>query len=249
MGCHSGVYAKGGKDLKAKSPNMPDGYGCIRNDDGKSQMFWFDMTTDGGGWAVIAEQSVYESHGYPLNVISKGKYDELPDGNRSSVKSVRLTTMPKYTEYAIANRVDLNGVVNDGSLTEGIWKNDTGAFGDVEVDMMGFLLDKTNYQGGKASDEFVKFGDVAWGDSQSHASYYGYMWFGKNSVTYNWWGQGDMWGHLINSDLFRVASDQTGYGRTAGCGSGWANNACRTGKVNWVHRNTVKHKAVFMVRR
>jgi len=253
MGCHSGVHAKGGKELKAKSPNMPDGYGCIRNDEGRAEMYWFDMTTDGGGWAVVAEQPVTESHGYPstayTDVKDAGK-DNLPNGERSVERtSRRLTKWPKYTEYAIANKVDLNGATYDSSLAEGIWKQNTGSFGEVEVDMMGFYLNKSDYQGGKASDDMVSFNGVAWGDSHSHYAYYGYRWFNQNNNTYNHWGQADMWGHIINSDMYRVASTVTGFGRTAGCGTGWANNACRTGKSNWVNRNTVKHKAVFMVRR
>ncbi len=252
MGCHSGVFARGGKELKRLSPNMPDGYGCIRTDGGKSEMYWFDMTTDGGGWAVVAEQSVYESHGYPLAVYLNQEESGilgLPDGIRSSVKSVRLSTWPKYTEYGIANRVNLNGAAGDSSTSEGFWKNNTGSFGEVEVDMMGFYLNKSNYQDGKASDNMVLFNGVPWANSHPHPSYNGYRWFNTNNVTYNHWGQNDMWGHLIDSDMFRIASTVTGYGRTAGCGAGWAQNSCRLNKSNWVNRLTIKHKSIFMVRR
>ncbi len=251
MGAHAGVYAKSGTELKQRSPQMQSGYGCIRDDDGVSSMFWFDMDTDGGGWAVVAEQTMYK-HGYPSNTIEKGtagNKSELPTDDPTDVKDVRLTRWPKYTEYIIKNVVDLNGTATDSSLSEGWWRNTTGSFGEVEVDMMGFYLDKSDYQNGRASDAYVTYSSTAWGDSNSHYAYYGYRWYDTNSVTYNWWGQADLWGHLINSDLFRVASTVTGYGRTAGCGTGWANNACRLGKNNWVNRASIKHKGVFMVRR
>lgn len=250
MAARSGVYAKSGTELKAKSPTMGNGYGCIRNDNGKAEMYYFDMETDGGGWAVVAEQSIYD-HGYPSNAYESGnkRNGQLPTSDPSNVQSIRLTKWPKYTEYTIANKVDLNGTSTDASLTEGNWKYDTGSFGEVEVDMMGFYLNKSDYQSGKASDSMVTFNGTPWGDSHSHYAYYAYYWFGKNSHTYNHWGQADMWGHIVNSDLMRVASDVTGYGRTAGCGAGWAQNACRKAKNNWVNRDTIKHKGVFMVRR
>lgn len=228
---------------------MNSGYGCIRDEvTGESSMYWFDMTTDGGGWAVVAEQSLYESHGYPIYVLNNAKYTELPDGNRSNVKSVRVTNWPRYTEYGIKNLVELNGITDDGSLTEGFWKNNTGSFGKVQCDMVGFYLNKTDYQGGKASDSYVTFEGTPWGDSNPHFAYSGYRWYNQNNITYNWWGQEDMWGHLIDSDIFRVASTVVGFGRPTSCGTSWADDACRLGRNNWVHRATVKHKAVFMVR-
>lgn len=247
MGCHSGVYAKGGKELKERSPNMPDGLGCIRDDNGKASMYWFDMTTDGGGWAVVAEQSLYE-HGYPSNAVSGSKSeDTTPTGDRNSVKSYRRTDWPKFTEYGVANRTNNAGA--DASLNEGFWKKNTGTFGEVEVDMMSFYLNKSDYQDGKANDDMVRYNGTPWGDSHSHASYYGYRWFNQNNHTYNHWGQKDLWGHIINSDLYRIASSVTGYARTAGCGTGWANNSCRTAKQDWTNRNNQIHKGIFMVRR
>lgn len=247
MACHSGVYAKGGKQLKQRSPNMPDCLGCIRDDSGKATMYWFDMTTDGGGWAVVAEQSLYV-HGYPTTEVSRSKTeDTTPNGDRNTVKSYRRTDWPPYTEYAVANRSNNAGA--DASLVEGIWKYDTGSFGEVEVDMMGFYLDKTDYQEGKASDNMVLYNGTPWGDSHSHASYQGYRWFDRTNHTYNHWGQSDLWGHIVNSDLYRIASNVTGYARTAGCGAGWANNSCRTAKIAWTNKDSQIHKGIFMVRR
>lgn len=67
-------------------------------------------------------------------------------------------------------------------------------------------------------------------------------------MTYNHWGQADIWGHIVNSDLYRIASTETGHARTAGCGAAWADNSCRLAKTAWVNRSIIKQKAVLMVR-
>lgn len=238
----TGPHAYSAYDLKQKSPTMPSGYGAFRNEiTDQVTEYWMDMDTDGGGWTVVAEQDLLQ-HGYPSVT------GDLPTGNASSINTTRITNWPRYNEYAVKNVVDLGGTSSDNSLTEGLWKFNTGNFELVEVDMMSFHLNKSDYQGGKASDDYVLFEGTAWGDSHSHYAYYGYRWFNQNNIVYNWWGQADVWGHLINTDLFRIASTVTGYARTAGCGTGWANNACRLAKNAWVNRTTVKHKAVFMVR-
>lgn len=242
MGSGYGPVAYSALDLKTKSPNIPSGYGAFRDEiTDQITKYWMDMETDGGGWVVVAEQDLYQ-HGYPSVT------GDLPTGEASAVNTTRITNWPRFNEYAIKNIVDLNGTTTDNSLTEGLWKFNTGTFGLVEVDMMSFLLDKNDFQGGKASNDHVLFNGTPWGDSHSHYAYFGYRWFNNNNTTYNWWGQADVWGHLINSDLFRIASTVTGYARTSGCGTSWSNNACRLAKNAWVNRSTINHKAVFMVR-
>lgn len=62
-------------------------------------------------------------------------------------------------------------------------------------------------------------------------------------------GQEDKFGHLINSDLFRIVStDSNSFARSAGCGEAWAKNSCRTSKNAWINKNLINAKAVFMVR-
>ena len=243
MGCHAGIYARTGAELKAKSPLMQDGMGCVRSDNRTKHVHWYDMVSDGGGWAVVAEQNMY-THNQAYPEVT----GVTPTTNPDVVNNCRVTDWPPYTEYGVRNIVKLNGVTNDGSLSQSFWKFNTGSFGTVQCDMMSFLLNKSDYQGGRASDAYVMYNGSAWGDAHSHYAYSAYRWFDSASHVYNHWGQSDMFGHIVSSDLFRVASSVTGFGRTAGCGTGWASDSCRLGKNNWVYRNTVKHKAVFMVR-
>lgn len=199
-----------------------------------------DMVTDGGGWTIVADQNLYVE-GYPTA-------GGLPDDNPNNTQNTRLTRWPKYSEYAVKSVINLHGAPYDASVAPEFRKFNTGAFGEVEVDMISFLLDKSNYQNGRAKNEYVMFNGVPWGDSHSDVNYYGYRWFNKNDMTYNHWGQSDVWGHIANSNLFRIASTVTGYARTAHCGAGWAANDCRLALTAWVNRSIIKQKAVFMVR-
>ena len=208
--------------------------------DNTARTVYCDMVTDGGGWTIVADQNLY-FEGYPTA-------GGLPDDNPNNTQNTRLTRRPKYSEYAIKSVIDLHGAPYDASVAPEFRKFNTGTFGEVEVDMISFLFDKSDYQNGRAKDEYVMFNGVPWGDSNSHPHYIGYYWFNKNSMTYYHWGQTDIWGHIVNSDLYRIASTETGYARTAGCGNGWAENNCRLAKTAWVNRNIIKQKAVFMVR-
>lgn len=228
------------KDVLNSHGSVGDGLYQI-NTDGNNRSVFCDMTTDGGGWTIVADQNLY-IEGYPT--ANAG----IPNNDPNDIKNTRLTRWVKYTEFAVKSVIALHGAPYDTSLAPEFRKFDTGTFGEVEVDMMSFVIDKNNYQNGRAKDAYISFGGVPWGDSNSHASYSGYYWFGKHGMTYNHWGQEDVWGHLVNSDLYRISSVQTGYARTAGCGAAWANNACREGKSAWVNRNIVKQKAIFMVR-
>lgn len=243
MSSIGGPNANSAFDLKIKSPKLPSGYGAFRDEiTDQVTKYWLDMETDGGGWVVVAEQNLYQ-HGYP-NITG-----DLPTGTAETVNTCRITNWPRFNEYAVRNIVYLNGTNSDASLSQGFWKFNTGSFGLVEVDMMSFLLNKSDYQDGRASDEYVKFNGVPWADARiDHANHRGYRWFNTSTVTYNWWGQSDVWGHLVNTNLFRIASTVTGYARTANCGTGWANNSCRLSLNAWVNREIINHKCIFMVR-
>jgi hypothetical protein len=256
MGCHAGVYAKGGIELKAKNPNMTSGYRCIRDDDGTPRVFWMEMERSGGGWAIVSRQDMVapQSITYPGSTkawFQRNMENVFPNADKSiNILNTRTTRWPKYREYMVANYSDTRGYPYDSSLSEGTWVHNTGNFGEVEVDMIGFLLNKNDMQEGRASNDYVLYNGVPWADSNGHHAYNAYLWFGKNSSTYNHWGQQDMYGHLISStDLFRIASDGPGFARTAGCGTGWASNACRQAKSAYVNRNHIQHFAVFGVRR
>lgn len=228
------------KEILNSQGSVGDGLYDIRLDNNTHNVFC-DMTTDGGGWTIVADQNLY------LEIYPNANAG-TPNNDPNDIKNSRLTRWPKYSEYAIQSVVDLHGVTDDGSLTPEFRKYNTGAFGEVEVDMMSFYLNPNDYQNGRASDEYVKHNGVAWGDSNSHDHYSGYYWFGQNGMTYNHWGQSDVWGHIVNSNLMRIASTEEGYARTAHCGSAWANNACRLALNAWTQRHVVKQKAVLMVR-
>jgi len=200
-----------------------------------------DMTTDGGGWTIVADQNLYVE-GYAMSTSG------LPDDNPNNTQNTRFTRWPKYTEYAIKSVIDLHGATYDASVAPEFRKFNTGSFGEVEVDIIGFYLDKNDFQEGRASNNYVMYNGVPWGDSNSHDHYYGYLWFGQSGMTYNHWGQADVWGHIVNSNLFRIASTETGYARTGSCGASWAQNNCRLAMSAWVNRSVIKQKAVFMVR-
>lgn len=238
--------AKSCKEILNSQGSTGDGLYTI-NLDSTNRSVFCDMTTDGGGWTVVADQDLYftsnENKGIGYPTANAG----IPNNDPNDIKNSRLTRWPKYTEFAIASKIDRHGAPYDASLAPEFRKYNTGSFGEVEVDMMSFFLDKNNFQNGRAKNEYVTYNGVPWGDSHSHASYRGYSWFGNN-FTYDYWGQSDFFGHIINSDLFRISSLHEGYARTAGCGGAWANNACRESKNAFVYRNTVKQKAIFMVR-
>ncbi len=203
-----------------------------------------DMTTDGGGWTIVADQNLYVE-GYPSTI-------GLPNANPNSVQSTKLKYWPYFSEYALKSVIDLNGVSysssSDGSLEPKFIKYDTGSFGEVNLNMIDFVLYKTDYQSGRASNNYVMYNGTAWGDSDTRDHYYAYYWFNKNSSTYNFWGQSEIWGEIFTSSIYRIASTVTGYATTGTCGPAWAANDCRLALTAWQQRSTVKQKALFLVR-
>ncbi len=238
----SGLFiARSCNDILNSHGNIGDGLYSITTDNSQRNVFC-DMTTDGGGWTIVADQNLYID-GYPTSTSG------IPNNDPNDIKNTRLTRWPAYTEYSIKSVIDLHGATYDDSLVPYFAKYTTGRFGEVEVDMIGFYLNKNDYQSGRAKNEYVSFNGVPWGEAFSGDPYHNsYRWFDTNTTMYNYWGQSEIWGHLITTNIFRIASTVTGYGRPGSCGTGWANNSCRLAKSVWLNRNTIKQKAIFMVR-
>lgn len=253
MATGGGPIARNPKELLQQSPKLQnnDGFVAVRPDGPNStpQKVWADMTTDGGGWAVVAEQDMISAPANS-NAAFPNVTGDFPTTDKNTVNACRIQNWPPYTEYAIKAIYETGSATTvDDTLQDRYWKYDTGDFGEVRVDMMSFHLDKTNNQNGKATDSMVTYNGTAWGDSHTHYAYYGYRWFNKTNTTYNYWGQTDLFGHVINSNLMRLASNSgTHWVYTSNCGAGWAQNSCRYGKAAYTQRTVTNQKAVFLVR-
>lgn len=253
MATSGGPRGKNPKELLQQSPKLQnnDGYVGVRPDGPTSppQKVWADMTTDGGGWAVVAEQNMITAAA-DGNAAYPSVTGDLPTTDKNTVNPCRIQNWPPYTEFAVKAIYETGSASSiDDTLADRYWKYDTGNFGEVRVDMMSFHLDKNDYQGGRATGSMVEYEGTAWADSNGHYAYYGYRWFDKHNFTYNHWGQTDIFGHIIDSNLRRLASDSsTHWVYTSNCGQGWAQNACRRGKTAYTERNNTNQKAVFLVR-
>jgi hypothetical protein len=253
MGAAGGPIGRNAKEILQNSPSLQnnDGYISIRPDGPNSapKKIWADMSTDGGGWVVVAEQNLITA---PANgsAAYPSVTGDLPTTRKDSVNACRIQDWPPYTEFALLAIFETGSASSvDDTLHDRLWKYNTGAFGEVRVDMMSFHLDKSDYQGGRATDAMVTFGGTPWGDSNSHYAYEGYRWFNQYNFTYNHWGQTDLWGHIITTNIMRLASDSgTHWVYTSNCGAGWAQNSCRRGKSSYTARETTNQKAVFLVR-
>ncbi|MCH7850216.1 MAG: hypothetical protein IH845_01080 [Nanoarchaeota archaeon] len=196
-----------------------------------------DMTTDDGGWTVVAAANIEINSWYP-DLSSTEVPTTIPTDETYS----RIYTWPKYTEYMTRT---IYSDHFDGTTTDRTaGPKDTGIYGEVECNIIDFYIDNANYQNGKCTDAMVG----SWTDCNPNPNYDGYDWFGTYCNTYYFFGQHDLMGHVVSSDIYRLNGSSSRWISIDGCGTGWANNACREGKDSYTKQDQLSQKLVLMVR-